>query len=91
MAKGKKTGGRQAGTPNRISRDLKEAILVGAEAAGDGDMVSYLTWAAKEHPSSFLALLGKIVPLQVSAAVTLPVLSKEQRDAAVAAFYRADK
>lgn len=91
MARGKKTGGRRAGTPNRISRDLKEAILAGAEAAGDGDMVSYLTWAAKEHPGPFLALLGKIVPLQVSASVAMPIASKEQRDAAMAAFLRADR
>jgi hypothetical protein len=89
MAKGTKTGGRTRGTPNRISRDLKEAILEAAETAGDGDLKAYLAWAAREVPGPFLSLLGKLVPLQVAASLSTPPTSKEQRDAAVAAFRRA--
>lgn len=70
MAKGKKTGGRQKGTPNKLPRDLKVALLDAAEAAGAAHgpegMKSYLTWAAKECPAPFLGLLGKVLPLQVA-------------------------
>ena len=36
-----------------------------AEKAGDGDMVAYLTKMALEQPSSFLSLLGRVLPLQL--------------------------
>ena len=32
MAKGRKTGGRQAGTPNKSTRQVREAIAAFAEA-----------------------------------------------------------
>ena len=70
MAKGKKTGGRIAGTPNKLSRDLKQAILEAAEKAGEAHgsegTVSYLQWAAKEHPGPFMSLLGKVLPMQIA-------------------------
>lgn len=62
-----KTGGRLPGTPNRTTRLLKDAILEAAEKAGDREgMVGYLTKQAKENPSSFLPLLGKVLPLQIT-------------------------
>ena len=64
--KGKsKTGGRPPGQANVANRTLKEALLLAAEKAGDGDMVAYLTKMALEQPSSFLALLGRVLPLQL--------------------------
>lgn len=66
MAAGHKTGGRQKGTPNKITASLKQAILEAAEAAG-GDLgtVGYLTLQASENPASFMALLGKVLPTQI--------------------------
>ena len=57
--------GRQPGSPNKTTQSLKEALLKAASAAGDGDMVAYLTKMALEQPSSFLALLGRVLPLQL--------------------------
>lgn len=67
MALGRKTGGRQKGTPNKINSDLRQAILMATEAAGDaGGMVGYLEQQARENPVPFMALLGKVLPMQVS-------------------------
>jgi len=60
-----KTGGRQKGTPNKTTALLKDAILKAATDAGDGDMAAYLTTQAKANPGPFMALLGKVLPMQV--------------------------
>lgn len=57
--------GRKKGTPNKTTALLKDAILKAAEAAGDGDMVEYLTQQAKANPGPFMALLGKVLPMQI--------------------------
>lgn len=59
-----KTGGRKAGTPNKMTRNLIEAVLAGGEAAGnkvgrDG-LVSYFKWVALNHPASYLSLVGRM-------------------------------
>lgn len=58
--------GRAKGTPNKTTALLKDAILRAAEAAGDGDMVEYLTQQARINPGPFMALLGKVLPMQVT-------------------------
>jgi hypothetical protein len=61
---GERRSGRQKGTPNKITRTLKEAILLALEkAGGDGGAVAYLRSQAKLSPGAFLALIGKILPL----------------------------
>ncbi len=61
-----KTGGRQRGTPNKTTALLKDAILEAAQqAGGDTDgLVAYLKQQAEENPGPFMALLGKVLPLQ---------------------------
>lgn len=63
MAAGKKTGGRQKGSPNKITRQLKDIILQALDEAGG---VEYLKQTAIEHPAAFLTLVGKVLPLQVT-------------------------
>jgi hypothetical protein len=63
----KKTGGRRKGTPNKTTALLKDAILRAAENAGKDDgMVGYLTAQAVLNPGPFMALLGKVLPMQVT-------------------------
>jgi hypothetical protein len=63
----KKTGGRAKGTPNKTTALLKDAILKAAEDAGQGGgMVAYLTSQAVLNPGPFMALLGKVLPMQVT-------------------------
>ena len=60
-----KTGGRKRGVTNKTTALLKDAVLQAAEAAGDkGGMVGYLTTQAKQNPTAFMSLLGRVLPLQ---------------------------
>ena len=73
-AYGNKTGGRKKGTPNKTTKLLKEAILEAAEAAGDAEgLVGYLKAQAVENPGPFLALLGKVLPMQITGDANNPV------------------
>ena len=54
--------GRKKGQPNRFTVALKDLIL---QALTDAGGAVYLAQQAKEHPAAFLALLGKVLPLQV--------------------------
>ena len=69
MAPGVKTGGRKKGTPNKTTALLKDAILTAAELAGDEvgkeGLVSYLKAQATANPAPFMALLGKVLPMQI--------------------------
>ena len=66
--------GRPKGKPNRTTAVLKDAILKAATDAGDGDMAAYLRVQAKENPGPFLALLGKVLPLQLAGDPDNPIL-----------------
>ena len=63
MAKGKKTGGRVAGVPNKFNADVKAMILTALSGAGGA---AYLQRQAEESPAAFMALVGKVLPLQVT-------------------------
>lgn len=58
--------GRAKGTPNKTTALLKDAILKAAETAGDGDIAAYLAVQARVNPGPFMALLGKVLPMQVA-------------------------
>jgi hypothetical protein len=62
MALGRKTGGRLKGTPNRLTSDLKAAILGALEAQGGQQ---YLEKVAADDPRAFCALLSKVLPMQL--------------------------
>jgi hypothetical protein len=58
---------------NKTTALLKDAILKAAEAAGGpsvgdrpGGIVAYLQQQAKDNPGPFMALLGKVLPMQVT-------------------------
>lgn len=61
--------GRAKGTPNKTTALLKDAILKAAEQAGNKvgneGLVSYLEQQASENPGPFMALLGKVLPMQI--------------------------
>lgn len=59
---GKAGPGRPPGAPNKITKQIKEAIAEAFERAGG---VDYLVKLAAEDPKTFCALVGKVIPLQV--------------------------
>jgi hypothetical protein len=71
--KRQKTGGRKAGTPNKLTAPLREAILLAANGAHRDGMVGYLQEQAKKNPSAFLTLLGKVLPTTLANDPTNPM------------------
>lgn len=69
-----KTGGRKKGTPNKATALLKDAVLAAASNAGrEEGLVGYLTAQAVLNPGPFMALLGKVLPMQISGDEDNPV------------------
>ena len=52
-----KIAGRKAGTPNKHTQQLKDAILEAAAGAGGGSIAAYLQEQAKANPGPCLDLL----------------------------------
>ena len=66
----KKRGGRQRGTPNKLSAEYKNHILeaasrVGMDAKGTQGLVGYLRWVARHHPQIFCGMLGNELELEL--------------------------
>ena len=55
--------GRKRGGKNKLTKDMKTAI---EQAFNNVGGVAYLETIAVEHPAVFCALIGKIIPLQVT-------------------------
>ena len=51
--------GRKPGVPNQLTRELRDLIRHALEAEGG---VEYLRWAARNQPTAFLSLLGRLIP-----------------------------
>lgn len=71
MAKGQKTGGRQKGTPNKVTAALKDMILGALDDAGGR---KYLARQADDNPAAFMTLVGKVLPLQVAGDPDNPIV-----------------
>jgi hypothetical protein len=62
----KRQRGRPKGSPNKVSALLKDAILMAADDADEEGLVGYLRHQAIANPVAFMALLGKVLPLQLT-------------------------
>ncbi|MBC3540645.1 hypothetical protein ACFSC6_12205 [Rufibacter sediminis] len=69
MAKGKKTGGRKAGTVNKTTASVKQALSEAFEKLGG--ITSLVQWG-KEEPGEFYKLWVKTLPTEVKAEVSGP-------------------
>lgn len=63
MAKGRKTGGRKAGTPNKLTQSAREAFALAFDQVGG---VQGLTEWARENRTEFYKLFSKTIPLDVT-------------------------
>lgn len=67
IGKGKAGPGRPKGSPNKTTALLKDAIIQAATTAGGkGGLEGYLRARAIDSPNAFLALLGKVLPMQMT-------------------------
>jgi len=73
----KKWGGRKAGTPNKVTGEIRDLVLRALDEAKDGGALEYLKWAALRQPVAFLGLLGKTIPreakVELEGGVTLTI------------------
>ena len=60
---GERRGGRQKGTPNKVTGDVREMVLAALSNAGG---VQYLTDQAASNPGAFLTLVGKCLPKEIT-------------------------
>lgn len=70
IGKGKAGPGRPKGLANKTTALLKDAVLEAAtKAGGSGGLVAFLRMQAnKENNAPFMALVGKVLPMQVTGA-----------------------
>lgn len=55
--------GRPKGSPNVITREVKEMVIEALVHAGGAE---YLYLQALDNPKAFLALVGRVLPLQLT-------------------------
>jgi hypothetical protein len=81
MAKAKgapKSGGRQKGSTNKLTGELKEMILEAANlAGGEGGTVQYLRTQASANPTAFMSLLGRVLPMTMAGDKDNPVAVRQ--------------
>jgi len=86
-------GGRKPGQANRMTRVLKEAIImaaenVGADGKGKDGLVGYLERIARRDMKAFAPLLGKMLPLQISGdGGTLRIINENTTPSEAAELY----
>lgn len=73
--------GRAKGTPNKTTALLKDAILQAAQNAGGKEgLVGYLEAQATANPGPFMALLGKVLPMQIAGDPNNPIVHMVRRE-----------
>ena len=63
MAQGKKTGGRKAGEPNKLSKEVKEELIAAFHQLNGLD--GLVAWG-KANPTPFYQLWGKLLPKDIT-------------------------
>ena len=75
MAQGRKTGGRQSGTPNKITAAFKDAVRIVYDDIGRNEAFS--AWA-KENPGDFYRIASRLIPSEIAsregAAITIRII-----------------
>src|SRR5215211_1285891 len=75
MRKGERRVGRAKGTPNKFTRDVKEAIINAAALSKHSktkDLEGYMVHLADNKQEVFASLLGKLIPVQAKIQTTGP-------------------
>jgi hypothetical protein len=74
----RKYGGRKPGTPNRLTQELKDAVIqaaerVGSDLRGKDGLIGYLMRVGQKDTKAFGALLRAVLPLHVNLEAELKV------------------
>lgn len=66
--KGEKTGGRKAGTLNKLTQTVKERVLDVFNELQEDSEANLLSWA-KNEPTEFYKIAAKLIPSDINAKV----------------------
>lgn len=80
MVAGKKTGGRVAGTPNKTTAAVKEALTAAFDEIGGS--ANLATWA-RANETEFYRLWVKMLPTEVAGSVSLLTVPLKEEDEAL--------
>lgn len=69
MARGKKTGGRTAGTPNKFTIGVKETVLHAFIALQEDPKVNIQEFG-RTNPVEFYKIAAKLIPTEVNATIS---------------------
>lgn len=69
--------GNRKGVPNKVTADVKAMVLTALEHAGGAE---YLCMQAFDNPKAFMALVGRVLPLQVTGQDGGPIVHKNVTD-----------
>ena len=61
--RGQKTGGRQIGTPNKVTAIFKDAVRTVYEDIGGNE--AFAIWA-KENPTEFYRIASRLIPTEMA-------------------------
>ena len=72
------SGGRPPGSKDKLTRTLKECVLmageiVGSDGKGRDGLLGYLTMIARRDPKTYCGLLGRLMPIDVQSTTQQPV------------------
>ena len=70
-------GGSRKGIPNKIGADVRAMVLAALDRAGGAD---YLHEQAHANPRAFLALIGRIIPTQITGQDDAPLMPEHASD-----------
>lgn len=73
---GERRGGRQKGTPNKMTADLRQAITEAFQRAGG---VDYLLGVAEKNAAVFCQLIGKVIPAQIEMSINEDLADRVKR------------
>lgn len=60
--------GRPKGSQNKVTKALKDMILGALDEAHEEGGIAYLKQQAKDNPTAFLSLVGRVLPMTVTGA-----------------------
>lgn len=80
MAHGHKTGGRTAGTPNKVTSDLRSRIATLIDQQFDAIQADLETLEPKDRVAAYLKFMEYVLPKQREQKIDLSTLTDEQID-----------
>lgn len=78
MTTRRKTGGRQLGTPNKVTTFFKEAVRIAYDEIGGH--TAFAAWA-RENPTEYYRIAARLIPTEITAREGNGVTVIIQRDA----------